>query len=249
MHIRRLGAGLHRSLKLRKGFRIVLQLVVCFAREHIRFRRLGIQGENLTVNVENTPVLFGAETALGKRQPERKVVGIGGRSLLQVRNRSRVFTHSVVGEPKQRHQAKRFRRGLGLLLKQGFQGLYRRGEIPSLEVRKTKIETQAWHLRVQAQSLLVEDDCLLVMRLARLQKTEMRICFSVIGLAAQERSPPGFGFGYLPLLLERERRLSPAFASRGLLRPTMDSSRRRQPQRADQSYKLSPPHTSLRGDS
>ena len=107
----------------------------------------------------------------------------------------------------------------GLAFEQGFKGLYCRREIPSLEVRKTEIEAQARHLRVQAQSLAVENDRLLVMLLARLQKTKMRISFSVIWLAAQERSPTGFGFGDLALLLERECRLPLAFASRRLLRP------------------------------
>ena len=50
------------------------------------------------------------------------------------------------------------------------------------------------------------------MLLTRLKETKVRISFSVVWLAAQERSPTGFGFGDLPLLLERKRRPPLAFA-------------------------------------
>src|ERR1700738_1050953 len=102
-------------------------------------------------------------------------------------------------EPHQGNQAKRFRGGLGLAFEQGFKGLDCRREIPSLEVSKTKIEAQARHLWVQAQSLMEEMDGILVMRLARLEQAKVRIGFGVIRLAAQERSPLGFGFGDLAL--------------------------------------------------
>ena len=49
------------------------------------------------------------------------------------------------------------------------------------------------------------------MLLPRLQETKMRISFSVIRLAAQERSPLGFGFGDLALLLERECKTASGF--------------------------------------
>ncbi len=58
---------------------------------------------------------------------------------------------------------------------------------------------------------MVENDGLLVMRLARLQETKVGISFGVIRLAAQERSPLGFGFGDLALLLGRERKPPPGF--------------------------------------
>ena len=47
----------------------------------------------------------------------------------------------------------------------------------------------------------------------------MRISFSVVRSAAQQRSPRGFGFGDLALLLERQRRLPLTFAEQALCWP------------------------------
>src|ERR1700749_4628710 len=102
-----------------------------------------------------------------------------------------------MGEANQGDHAKRFRGGPGRAFEQGFKYLYCSPEISGLEAGKAKIETQARHLRVQAQSLMVENDRVLVMLLPRLQETEMRVRFSVIRLATRERSPLGFGFGDL----------------------------------------------------
>src|SRR5580700_7593073 len=83
MDIRHGGISLNRSLKLGNCAVIVFQLVVGFPRKHICFGRLRIQREDLTINIEHTLVLPGAETALGQRHPEREISGVGGSSLLQ----------------------------------------------------------------------------------------------------------------------------------------------------------------------
>jgi hypothetical protein len=71
------------------------------------------------------------------------------------------------------------------------------------------------------------------MRLASLQETKMRIGFRVNRLAAQERSPLGFGLGDIARLLECERSLPMALARMLLLAHTIKRPGRHEQQNAD----------------
>ena len=81
MRVRLLWVCLDRSTKHLRGAGVVLHLIESFAGEHVGFGGVGIQSQNLVIDVEHVLRLFRPQIAVRERKQQRQVVGLGVGSL------------------------------------------------------------------------------------------------------------------------------------------------------------------------
>ena len=81
---------------LRHRARLVFQLIERFACDHVGFSRVGIQRQDLMVDIEDIFHLTGPQITVFERQQQLQVFGVGGGGFLQVGGGMRVVTQAVV---------------------------------------------------------------------------------------------------------------------------------------------------------